>query len=41
MKINDNQVWYIAPGIGIVREELYYMGEKRPIILEAYKVDGI
>lgn len=41
MDINDNQVWYIAPGMGIVREELYYLGEKKPIVLEAYKVSGL
>lgn len=41
MDINDNQVWYIAPSMGIVREELYYLGEKKPIVLEAYKVSGL
>ena len=39
--IDDDQVWYIAPGMGIIRQEMHYLGEKRPIILEAYKVSGI
>lgn len=39
--IDDDQVWYIAPGMGIIRQEIYYMGKKKPIILEAYKVSGI
>lgn len=41
MKVDDNQVWYIAKGMGIVRQEINYMGSKRPIILEAYKVNGL
>lgn len=41
MDIDDNQVWYIARGMGIVRQEINYMGNKRPIILEAYKVNGL
>lgn len=39
--IDDNQIWYIADGIGIVREEIHYFGVKKPIILEAYKVSGL
>lgn len=40
IKLNDHQVWYIAKGIGIVRQESYYMGEKKPIIIELYKVNN-
>lgn len=39
--IDDDQTWYIAPGIGIVREEIHYWGVKKPVILEAYKVCGL
>ncbi len=41
MDINDDEVMYIAPGMGIIRQEINYMGENRPIILEAYKVNGL
>lgn len=41
VKVNDNQTWYIAPGIGIVRQELSYMGEKRPIVVEICSISGL
>lgn len=41
MDINDHQVWYISKGLGIVREESYYLGEKQPIVLEVYKTSGL
>ena len=41
MDIDDNEVMYIAPGMGIIRQEINYMGGNKPIVLEAYKVSGL
>ena len=41
MDIDDNQVMYIAPGMGIIRQEINYLGDKRPIVIEVCSVSGL
>lgn len=36
--INDNQTWWIAPNIGIVRLESNYLGAKQQLILQLNKI---
>ena len=41
MDINDNQTWYIAPNIGIVKQISNYMGEKNSVIIELCEITGL
>ncbi len=41
MELDDNQIWYIAPGLGIIRQESNYMGAKRPYVAELFKAEGL
>ena len=41
MDINDNQTWYIAPNIGIVKQVSNYMGEKNSVIIELCEISGL
>ncbi len=41
MKVDDHQIWYLAPGIGIVRQEMYYMGAKKPYVAELIKTENL
>lgn len=41
MNITDNQTWWIAPNIGIVRLEANYLGAKQQVILQLNKISGL
>lgn len=41
MNITDNQTWWIAPNIGIVRLEANYLGDKQQVILQLNNISGL